>query len=111
MYFLQDWTGNIMSLSILLSALKYVVEKCRTVLFNNNKEISRVVFTRGYNWNNDVKMPLILVLIGKLYLWDCRKKQVLPNIEGFKFKVRTKYQVEKYIATKNNKLETFLPFN
>ena len=44
---------------------------------------------------------------GKLYLWDCRKKQVLPNIEGFKFKVRIKYQVEKYISTKNNKLETF----
>ena len=32
---------------------------------------------------------------------------MLPNIEGFKFKVRTKYQVEKYISTKNNKLETF----
>ena len=46
-------------------------------------------------------------VIGKLYLWDCRKKQVLPNIEGFKFKVRIKYQVEKYISTKNNKLETF----
>ena len=48
-----------MSLSLLLSALKYVVEKCWTVLFNNNKGISRVVFTRGYNWNNDVKMPLV----------------------------------------------------
>ena len=52
------------------------------------------------------KCPLLnyLILIGKLYLWDCRKKQVLPNIEGFKFKVRIKYQVEKYISTKNNKL-------
>ena len=41
------------------------------------------------------KCPLLnyLILIGKLYLWDCRKKQVLPNIEGFKFKVRIKYQV------------------
>ena len=48
-----------------------------------------------------------LTLIGKLYLWDCRKKLVLRNIEGFKFKVRIKYQVEKYISTKNNKLETF----
>ena len=36
-----------------------------------------------------------------------QKETVLPNIEGFKFKVRTKYQVEKYISTKNNKLETF----
>ena len=103
-----------MSLSLLLSALKYVVEKCcgkMCLLFNNNKGISRVVFTRVNNWDNDVKMPLVklseLILIGKLYLWDCRKKQVLPNIEGFKFKVRIKYQVEKYISTKNNKLETF----
>ena len=103
-----------MSLSLLLSALKYVVEKCcgkMCLLFNNNKGISRVVFTRVNNWDNDVKMPLVklseLILIGKLYSWDCRKKQVLPNIEGFKFTVRIKYQVEKYIFTKNNKLETF----
>ena len=27
-------------------------------------------------------------------------------MEGFKFKVRIKYHVEKYISTKNNKLET-----
>ena len=55
------------------------------------------------------KCPLLnyLILIGKLYLWDCRKKQVLLNFEGFKFKVRIKYQVEKYISTKNIKLETF----
>ena len=33
-------------------------------------------------------------IIGKIYLWDCRKKQVLPNIEGFKSEVRIKYQVE-----------------
>ena len=32
---------------------------------------------------------------------------IRQNIEGFKFKVRIKYQVEKYISTKNNKLETF----
>ena len=53
--------------------------------------------------------PLLnyLILIGKLYLWDCRRKQVLPKIEGSKFKVRINYQVEKYISTKNNKLETF----
>ena len=40
-----------------------------------------------------------LILIGKLYLWDCGKRQVLPNIEVFKFKVKIKYQVEKYIST------------
>ena len=48
-----------------------------------------------------------LILIGKLYLWAYRKSQVLPNIEGFKFKIRIKYQAEKYISTRKNKLETF----
>ena len=59
MYFLQDWTENIMSLSLLLSALKYVVEKCWTVLFNNNEGISRVMFTKGCHRNNDAKTPLV----------------------------------------------------
>jgi len=38
------------------------------------------------------KCPLLnyLILTGKLYLWDCRKNQALPNIEGSKFKVRIK---------------------
>ena len=29
------------------------------LLFNNNKGISRVVFTRVNNWDYDVKMPLV----------------------------------------------------
>ena len=53
--------------------------------------------------------PLLnyLILIGKIYIWDCRRKGVRPNLEGFKFKIKIKYQTEKYIATKNNDLETF----
>ena len=53
--------------------------------------------------------PLLnyLILIGKLYLWDCRRKRLLLCIEGFKFKLKMKYQIEKYIYTKNNNLSTF----
>ena len=34
--------------------------------------------------------PLLnyLILIGKLYLWDCRRRHVLLCIEGFKFKFK-----------------------
>ena len=42
-----------------------------------------------------------------LHIWDCRRKGVRPNLEGFKFQIKIKYQTEKYIATKNNDLETF----
>ena len=47
------------------------------------------------------------ILIGKVHIWDCRRKRVRPYIEGFILKIKTKYKIEKYIATKNNDLETF----
>ena len=45
--------------------------------------------------------PLLnyLFLIAKLCIWDCRRNQILPNITGFKFKVRLKYEVELYIES------------
>ena len=51
------------------------------------------------------KCPLLnyLLLIPKIYLWDCTRTQILPNITGFKLKLKNKYQTEKYVCTKNNK--------
>ena len=63
---------------------------------HNNEGISRVVFTRSEDIIGITMSKCLLLnylIIGKLYLSDYRKKQVLPNIEGFKFKVRIKYQV------------------
>jgi len=34
-------------------------------------------------------------------------KEQLPDIAGFKVKVDIKYQIEKYVCTKNNKLAKF----
>ena len=45
-----------------------------------------------------------LILIGKLYLWDCRRKRLLPCIEGFKSKLKVKYQIEKHVYAKDNDL-------
>ena len=55
------------------------------------------------------KCPLLnfLLLIAKIYLWDCRRTQILPNITGFKLKVENKYETEKYVCTKNNTLDKF----
>ena len=33
--------------------------------------------------------------------------QILPNITGFKLKVKTKFETEKYVCTKNNTLDKF----
>ena len=55
------------------------------------------------------ELPLLnyLILIGKIYLWACRRNKELPSIRGFKSKVKLKYETEKYICTKNNNLDMF----
>ena len=35
------------------------------------------------------------ILIGKLYLWDCGSKQILPNIYGFRAEIIAKYEAKK----------------
>ena len=55
----------------------------------------------------DVSYMNYLLLIAKVYLWDCRRSETLPNITGFKLKVKNKYETEKYICIKNNTIEKF----
>ena len=52
--------------------------------------------------NSECPLLNYLLLIGKLYLWDCRRSNKLPNIAGLKVKVDIKYQIEKYVCTKDN---------
>ena len=58
-------------------------------------------------WNFEGKCCLLLqllnyfIVIGKLYLCDCRSKQILPNIYGFKAKMITNYETEKRISNKD----------
>ena len=53
--------------------------------------------------------PLLnyFLLIAKLYIWDCRRSQILPSLAGFKIKIKTKFETEKYICTKNKTLDQF----
>ena len=53
--------------------------------------------------------PLLnyLILIAKLYLWGCRRNQTLPVITAFSSKVKIKYETEKYICVKTNKMDKF----
>ena len=67
----------------------------------NWKEVLIGVLTPGCHLLN------YLLLLGKIYLWDCRRNKELPNVRGFKFKVNLKYETEKYICTKNNNLDKF----
>ena len=46
-------------------------------------------------------------VLAKIHIWDCRRNRVRPDIERFKFKIKLKYEIEKYIATKNHDLKNF----
>ena len=54
--------------------------------------------------------PLLnyLILLGKTYLWSCRRTEVLPTIESFIVGVNSKYEIEKYICTKNKSLQKLM---
>ena len=48
-----------------------------------------------------------LILITKLYLKGCRRNQTLPVITAFSSKVKIKYETEKYICVKTNRMDKF----
>ena len=59
--------------------------------------------------NSPSAKPLnYLNMIEKLYLWDCIRSQILPNIYGFKKKIAVKYEKEKYTSLHSKKNKGFL---
>lgn len=52
----------------------------------------------------DKKTDLLnyLIILGKLYLWNCRKNNRTPIFSLFEVLVKSKYNTEKHIAAQNN---------
>ena len=52
----------------------------------------------------DTKCPLFnyLIVLGRLYLWNCRRNKSLPFFPSYKELVKRKYEIECHIAVKNN---------
>ena len=48
-----------------------------------------------------------IVILGKTYLWTCRFKGINPIFNHFKKILEIKYETEKYIAFKTNKIRQF----
>ena len=41
------------------------------------------------------------IMIGKLFLWNCRNNQILPNIHGFRTKIAANNETEKIMSRKD----------
>jgi len=48
-----------------------------------------------------IKLLNYFIVIGKLFLWDSRRSQTLPKIQGLQSKLKIKYETEKNINKKN----------
>jgi len=48
-----------------------------------------------------------IVILGKTYLWNCRCIGINPIFNHFKKILEIKYETEKYIALKANKISQF----
>ena len=48
-----------------------------------------------------------VIILGKSYLWNCRHKDINPSISHFERIREKKYETEKYIAFKSNRIISF----
>jgi len=76
-------------------------------MFDKQDDASSV--ERYFNRYFNIRMSFtqLLITYRKNYLWGCRRNKELWNMRGCKFKAALKYKREKYICTKNNKLDIF----
>ena len=52
--------------------------------------------------NSSLVSLLNFFIIGKLYLWDCRRDHMHPDLQRFKVRLKLKYEIEHFISLKNN---------
>ena len=62
------------------------------------------IFFGVFNTEDDFILLNHLILTAKFYIYKCKLNTVNPSLRVYKAKIRDVYQVEKMIATKQNKL-------
>ena len=48
-----------------------------------------------------------IIILGKTYLWTCRCKETKPSFNHFERILLDKYQTEKYMSFKSNRINLF----
>jgi len=57
------------------------------------------------------KLLNYFIIIGQLFLWDCRRNQIKPKIKGYQNKIAKKYDTERKIKDYFENKWIFNPFN
>ena len=109
MFFLSIRPKNTTSFLLPLCVLPAFLEQFKSYYYSLTKEFVHLTLQDLLIGIITSKCPLLnyLLLIVKVYLWDCRRSETLPNITGLKLKYKNKYETEKYKCIKNNTIEKF----
>ena len=84
-----------------MPSLQNVLDRFRIVLVPYIGSANPSLCLKRIIWSFIQTMPFIkfiklFIIIGKLFLWDCRRSQTLPKIQGLKSKLKIKYETEKH---------------
>ena len=115
------FTSNTSNRSINIRSTIFILATCYFLISIPSSEyIFFIVLSFfAFIWSNDYVphydrhskegMDLLnyIVILGKTYLWTCRCKGINPIFNHFKNILEIKYETEKYIAFKTNKIRQF----
>jgi len=59
--------------------------------------LQNVIFGNISKQCPSTKLLNYFIIIGKLFLWDCRRNQLKPKIKGYQNKITKKYDTERKI--------------
>ena len=110
MFTMQNGFGNPLPHLFLMQIHQVVLEGTISILLLHIDERTRLSDLERRCYRNIIyKFPALiyLILIATRYLWGCRRNQTLPSITAFPSNVKIKYETEKSICIKTNKMDKF----
>ena len=66
--------------------------------------LQNVIFSIISKQCPSTKLLNYFIVVGELFLWDCRRNQIKPKIKGYQNKIANKYETERKIK-KNDYLK------
>jgi len=81
---------------------------CEFGIVNVDLNLTDMLILLGYDPTCKITSTLEYVLtVAKYYIYKCKCEKLLPNVSVFRRYLKTKYEVEKFIACKNFNIDTF----
>ena len=105
------WTRTFAPYSLPMPLLKAILERFWVTYWRllSNQQLrpslwQNVIFGIISKQWPSTELPNFFIIVGKQFLWDCRRTQIKPKIRGYQNKIANKYETEGKIK-KNDSLK------